>query len=481
MSAAPEVLEPEGAEEETMPRSVALVTRPAPKDALAIMGEIVSPEALAMQTRISEGYDDYCRHLLGKNDVQTVTERGKTKDFKKKSAWLKLARAFRLSTEIVSRRAWWEEDGEDRHLIAEYTVRASAPWGQHADAVGVCSTRESRFRSNGVSCPLCGGPTWDNRNPGKKDEWKRKLAPFTCRDKTCSGTVDDPDAPTENRPNPTAMAKADHDVRATAQTRATNRAISNLIAAGEVSAEELDLDGGSDNRGSDDAPPPATNGQTEQAADSGKDRRAPAGRPAGPPDLDRRKVRTQAAKAGKWKTSADADAFAGEWAGRFSCSADELHPALHEWLLIGLRTKRDPMPLAETATGQKLGAALSAVDQRFTAQHDGKRPWQVQPADLLAWLIAEAASGTADRDDEIAMAAVDGKVEPSKVSATVEGFLFDCFGIRSHHEASDEQFAVLLDYLRGGCGLPSDYTRTATLGKATADAVEEWITGGIDR
>jgi hypothetical protein len=36
------------------------------------------------------------------------------------------------------------------------------------------------------------------------------------------------------------MMKADHDCEATAATRATNRAISDLIAAGEVSAEEID-------------------------------------------------------------------------------------------------------------------------------------------------------------------------------------------------------------------------------------------------
>src|SRR5690606_31072830 len=85
---------------------------------------------------------------------------------------------------------WWEEDPDGaRHYVARVVVRATAPWGQTVEAVGLCDTREARFRSAA------------------------------------------------------ARAKATHDVEATAATRATNRAISDLIAAGEVSAEEIEHDG----------------------------------------------------------------------------------------------------------------------------------------------------------------------------------------------------------------------------------------------
>ncbi len=45
-----------------------------------------------------------------------------------------------------------------------------------------------------------------------------------------------------------------HNVRSTAETRATNRAIANLVAAGEVSAEEMDQGNVGDRYHSPDAP-----------------------------------------------------------------------------------------------------------------------------------------------------------------------------------------------------------------------------------
>lgn len=228
--------------------------RPPPMAAMtAFLAEVVSPEALEAQTQLSEAYDRFCHALLSPNDVQVARGGdGKPKEFKKKSAWRKLGRAFQVSTTITRRSAHWEDDPllplGYRHFTAEYEVRASFPWGQFTEGAGACSTREGRFWMDGVPCPLCEGPTWDNREPPggypEKQAWKAKLAPFTCRDKACGGHVDDPDAESERRPNPTLWGKAEHDVRGTAETRATNRAISNLIAAGEVSAEEVNGGGG---------------------------------------------------------------------------------------------------------------------------------------------------------------------------------------------------------------------------------------------
>lgn len=102
-------------------------------------------------------------------------ERGRT--FKKKSAWRKLARHFGISTQIVG----VERDFVGENFIATVTVKALGPWGQSAEAVGACATDEATGR----------------------------------RTITIADAV------------------------ATAETRATNRAISNLIAMGEVSAEEM--------------------------------------------------------------------------------------------------------------------------------------------------------------------------------------------------------------------------------------------------
>lgn len=104
------------------------------------------------------------------------------RSFKKKSAWRKLGRHFGISTEVLGiEREWLKDD-----FLATVRVRAIAPWGQHTDAVGACGTDEETGR----------------------------------RTITVADAI------------------------ATAETRATNRAISNLIAMGEVSAEEMNKERG---------------------------------------------------------------------------------------------------------------------------------------------------------------------------------------------------------------------------------------------
>lgn len=132
-----------------------------------------APAHLAQQQKLAALYDAACAALIGENDVQTDGNRS----FKKKSAWRKLARHFNISTDVIS----VEREVIDGQFLALVTVRASAPWGQHADAVGACCTDEATGR----------------------------------RVITVADAI------------------------ATAETRATNRATSNLIAMGEVTAEEI--------------------------------------------------------------------------------------------------------------------------------------------------------------------------------------------------------------------------------------------------
>lgn len=101
------------------------------------------------------------------------------KPFKKKSAWRKLAQVFNISDEII---ATQRIDREDRSFLWEFTVKAIAPNGRYSTGVGSCDSKERGF------------------------------------------------------------AHPEHDVKATAHTRAKSRAISDLIGGGEVSAEELDHD-----------------------------------------------------------------------------------------------------------------------------------------------------------------------------------------------------------------------------------------------
>lgn len=151
---------------------------PAAFDLGAYLTQLDSPRAIAQAQQFAAAYDRAVRALVGPNDVQREGGR----EFKKKSAWAKLARHFAISTRVVSVDT---RDLESGHIHCRVVVRATAPWGQEAEAVGGCATEEPRFARAG------------------------------------------------------GRVRARADVEATAETRATNRAITRLIAAGEVSAEEV--------------------------------------------------------------------------------------------------------------------------------------------------------------------------------------------------------------------------------------------------
>lgn len=132
--------------------------------------------AMQTQQQLMAAYDAACKALIGPNDVQQESGR----EFKKKSAWRKLARYFGISIHCERGDAVIQRF-EDGSWVATARAEAMAPWGQRATDVGAC---------------------------GSDEQTGRRVI---------------------------TMA----DALATAMTRATNRAISNLIAMGEVSAEEI--------------------------------------------------------------------------------------------------------------------------------------------------------------------------------------------------------------------------------------------------
>lgn len=101
------------------------------------------------------------------------------KKFPKKSAFRKLAVFFGLNDEIIEKE---RVDRDDSTFTWGYTVRATAPNGRYTTGVGLCDSREKQF------------------------------------------------------------AHVEHDVKSTAHTRAKNRAISDMVAGGEVSAEEVEAE-----------------------------------------------------------------------------------------------------------------------------------------------------------------------------------------------------------------------------------------------
>lgn len=146
----------------------------------------IGREGVTRQQQLAAAYDAACHALVGPNDVQHEGDR----TFKKKSAWRKLAKHFGISTSVVNISKEWLGSDPDAPFVATVAIRATAPWGQYAEAVGACGTDEESGR--------------------------RRI------------TI--------------------ADAIATAQTRASNRAISDLIAAGEVSAEEMNKTRGTETR-----------------------------------------------------------------------------------------------------------------------------------------------------------------------------------------------------------------------------------------
>lgn len=130
-------------------------------------------------------YQQAVAAVLDESDWQNA---GRGERFIKKSGWRKIAKAFGLSVARVE--SGVERDAEGNPVRAFAVFRATAPNGQSQDGDGYCSVDESRFQ---------------------KDSGRKKL---------------------------------ENDMRATATTRAKNRAISDLVGMGEVSAEEVELGGG---------------------------------------------------------------------------------------------------------------------------------------------------------------------------------------------------------------------------------------------
>lgn len=139
-------------------------------------------------------YQALCNRLLDDSDYQQIRD----KRFRKRSAWRKLAVAFGVTFEIVDR--VHQRDSRGRIVSSEFIVRATAPNGRFADGWGACT------------------------------RWER-CCPPKCYKKhdhcvaDCEGSFH--------------FSHAEHDIPATAETRAKNRAAADLFGMGEVSAEEI--------------------------------------------------------------------------------------------------------------------------------------------------------------------------------------------------------------------------------------------------
>jgi hypothetical protein len=131
-----------------------------------------------------EEYQGLLQRLLTDEDWQGRPN--KQGSFVKKKGWRKIATAFDLDVTVIPGMSRIERDEDGAPIRAEVWMRAIAPSGRTMDGDGYCSVTEPRFAQAG------------------------------------------------------GRQKLENDLRATATTRAKNRAISDLIGMGDVSAEEVD-------------------------------------------------------------------------------------------------------------------------------------------------------------------------------------------------------------------------------------------------
>jgi hypothetical protein len=180
----------------------AIETLPAVAERSLVQSTVALPISVEEAVEQWHQYQQLTRALLEDSDYQAIGQ----KKFKKKSAWRKYSRAFNISDRVTHEEIVRGPDGFP--VFARVRVQASHPSGRTAEADHECHVSER-------CCPVAFG----GRCP--KAGWRG----HTCCTAGCNARLH------WSHPG---------DIPATATTRAKNRAISDLIGAGEVSAEEMD-------------------------------------------------------------------------------------------------------------------------------------------------------------------------------------------------------------------------------------------------
>src|SRR4030095_10597185 len=151
------------------------------------------------------------------NAIMTIGD----KHFRKRAYWRAVAVAFKLQLEVVEeRREVHGQFADGQENFTYYVVyRASSPNGRVAMGDGACAAVEKAGR---FKCPHP-HPSWRGK--------QAHFPPTTC-----------PDFDPNHMWRICPPEATEHNVRAHAHTRAYNRAVSNLVGFGEVSAEEATVE-----------------------------------------------------------------------------------------------------------------------------------------------------------------------------------------------------------------------------------------------
>lgn len=169
-----------------------------------IENSIVRPvENVDEVVEVYDQFDKIKKKLLSSEDVTKIQNNNHIN----KSGWRKIATVFNLSVETVDI-SNSVEDGVVKYIVK---ARATAPNGKTVTGTGMCASNESNHMETlGDVRP---DEAMDNENIIEVDgKWRRLKDPREVNE---------------------------HNIVATAETRAKNRAISDLVGGGEVSAEEM--------------------------------------------------------------------------------------------------------------------------------------------------------------------------------------------------------------------------------------------------
>ena len=283
--------------------------------------DLLTAPPVAEVQALQAQYVELCHGLLAPEDFQSIGQ----SSFKKKSAWRKLAVAFNVSTDVLDERETRDDAG--RIIRARFHVNATAPNGRHWDGIGICDRWER------CCLPGC-------------DKSHRHCAGASGGD--CLGYIH--------------FSNAEHDIPATAHTRAANRACADLFGLGEVSAEEV----------SDRAPTGATGaGASAQRAGRGSGRRA-AGverAPAPPPP-------------------APTDAPAIEGTAELAAHVNALAPDALQAYRAAIRARGLAMPPSSPEALAGMASELAAIEQIAAEERDtyggGQQPTSEAPAEAPA-------------------------------------------------------------------------------------------------
>mgnify|MGYP006273315195 CR=1 FL=1 len=168
---------------------------------------LVRPTAeLEEVAEVYETFENMKNNLLKGADKQTIGSGSSKSTFITKSGWRKIATAFNVSVEVVEK----EKTVDDGVLTWKVKARATANNGKTAESWSACASNESNHMEYLQSV--------DDEMKAKDDvfkvdgKWRRLKHPREVNE---------------------------HDIIATAETRAKNRAISDLVGGGDVSAEEV--------------------------------------------------------------------------------------------------------------------------------------------------------------------------------------------------------------------------------------------------